>query len=78
MSNEPRRQEIGLGVLDLLAQSKLAGQEEAAIISIAWTSPLGGPGDMDADEEMGDNVIAGEPDDEEVDDEHYDASGHKR
>lgn len=33
---------------------------------------------MDADEEMGDNVIAGEPDDEEVDDEHYDASGHKR
>ena len=40
LSDDPRRQETGLGVLDLLAQSDLAGAEEAAIISIAWARPL--------------------------------------
>ncbi|MDN3904635.1 hypothetical protein [Arthrobacter sp. YD2] len=40
LSEDPHRQETGLGVLNLLAQSDLAGEEEAAIISIASDEPL--------------------------------------
>jgi hypothetical protein len=35
LSDDPFRKEIGLGVLDLLARSKLAGEEEAALIKLA-------------------------------------------
>ena len=53
LSDDPRRQETGLGVLDLLAQSDLAGAEEAAIISIAWARPL--TAIVDSNGEMGQN-----------------------
>lgn len=53
LSQDPHRQETGLGVLNLLAQSDLAGEEEAAIISIASDEPLTTL--MDAAAIVGDN-----------------------
>ncbi len=67
LSDDPRRQETGLGVLDLLAQSDLAGAEEAAIISIAWARPLTAV--MDSNSDMGQNgSITSAPGTEEADD----------
>ncbi|UWX95693.1 hypothetical protein N2K95_08230 [Arthrobacter zhaoxinii] len=67
LSEDPRRQETGLGVLDLLAQSDLAGAEEAAIISIAWARPLTALVDSNGD--MGQNeIITSGPGTEEADD----------
>ncbi|MBP3036263.1 hypothetical protein J2M53_08355 [Arthrobacter sp. zg-ZUI100] len=66
MSDDPRRQETGLGVLDLLAQSDLAGEEETAIISIAWARPLTAL--MDSNAEMGQNETTSTPGSEEADD----------
>ncbi|KAD3632883.1 hypothetical protein GD627_08470 [Arthrobacter yangruifuii] len=67
LSDDPRRQETGLGVLDLLAQSDLAGAEEAAIISIAWARPLTAL--VDSNGEMSQNeTITSAPETEEADD----------
>ncbi|MCC3271563.1 hypothetical protein MUK71_08390 [Arthrobacter zhangbolii] len=67
LSDDPRRQETGLGVLDLLAQSDLAGAEEAAIISIAWARPL--TAIVDSNGGMGQNEdTTSVPGAEEVDD----------
>lgn len=74
MSDDPRRQETGLGVLDLLAQSDLAGDEETAIISIAWARPLTAV--MDAAGEMSENGRASTPEAKEaVDDNSSAAAG---
>ena len=67
-SEDPRRQETGLGVLDLLAQSDLAGTEETAIISIAWARPLTAL--MDANAKMDQNETTGTPRTEEARDDH--------
>ncbi|MCC3279346.1 hypothetical protein LJ754_09280 [Arthrobacter sp. zg-Y40] len=65
MSEDPRRQETGLGVLDLLAQSDLAGEEETAIISIAWARPLTAV--VDAEARMSENELASTPGTKEAD-----------
>lgn len=65
LSEDPRRQETGLGVLNLLAQSELAGEEEIAIISIAWAEPLGVL--MDSDGNLGQNEGGYSPPAEEAD-----------
>lgn len=44
LSTDLAKKETGLGVLKLLAESKMAGTEELEIISIAWTRPLAGAG----------------------------------
>lgn len=65
LSDDPRRQETGLGVLNLLAQSELAGEEEVAIISIAWAEPLRPL--MDSDGNLGKNESGYSPPAEEAD-----------
>jgi hypothetical protein len=40
LSSDPRRAELGLGVLAVLADSGLASPEELEIITVAWTDPL--------------------------------------
>ncbi|MCC9174725.1 hypothetical protein [Arthrobacter sp. zg-Y179] len=67
LSDDPRRQETGLGVLDLLAQSDLAGTEEAAIISIAWARPLTAIVDATGDMSQNENITSA-PGTEEADD----------
>lgn len=47
LSGDPDRREMGLGVLELLARSRLAGTEETEIISIAWAGPLADRSDVD-------------------------------
>ena len=39
-SADPRRAELGLGVMAVLAESGLAGPEELEIITVAWEDPL--------------------------------------
>ena len=65
LSENPRRQETGLGVLNLLAQSELAGEEEVAIISIAWAEPLRTL--MDSDGNLGQNEGGNSPSAQEAD-----------
>jgi hypothetical protein len=59
MSEDPPRQEIGLGVLDSLAASDLAGPEEVAILEVAWARFL--PSEVDGVDGVGENEAAGEP-----------------
>ena len=40
LSADPRRAEVGLGVLAVLAESGLASPEELEIITVAWEDPL--------------------------------------
>ena len=40
LSADPRRAELGLGILAVLADSGLASPEELEIITVAWTDPL--------------------------------------
>ena len=40
LSADPRRAELGLGVLAVLADSALASPEELEIITVAWEDPL--------------------------------------
>ncbi|MET1088009.1 MAG: hypothetical protein ABWY04_12955 [Arthrobacter sp.] len=40
LSADPRRAELGLGILAVLADSGLASPEELRIITVAWTDPL--------------------------------------
>lgn len=40
LSADPRRAELGLGVLAVLADSGLASPEELEIITVAWQDPL--------------------------------------
>lgn len=40
LSTDPRRAELGLGVLAVLADSGLASPEELEIITVAWEDPL--------------------------------------
>ena len=40
LSADPRRVELGLGVLAVLAESGLASPEELEIITVAWEDPL--------------------------------------
>ena len=40
LSADPRRAELGLGVLAVLAESGLASPEELEIITVAWEDPL--------------------------------------
>lgn len=40
LSDDPRRAELGLGVLAVLAESGLASPEELEIITVAWEEPL--------------------------------------
>ncbi|ACL41981.1 hypothetical protein Achl_4030 (plasmid) [Pseudarthrobacter chlorophenolicus A6] len=40
MSDEPDRAKLGLRVMSVLAESKLAGPEELKIITSAWVDPL--------------------------------------
>ena len=40
LSADPRRAELGLGVLAVLADSGLASPEELEIITVAWEDPL--------------------------------------
>jgi hypothetical protein len=40
LSADPRRAELGLGVLAVLAESGLASPEELEIITVAWEEPL--------------------------------------
>lgn len=40
LSAEPRRAELGLGILAVLAESGLASPEELGIITVAWADPL--------------------------------------
>lgn len=40
LSADPRRAELGLGVLAVLADSRLASPEELEIITVAWADPL--------------------------------------
>ncbi|MCC9204819.1 hypothetical protein [Arthrobacter sp. zg-Y769] len=67
LSDDPRRQETGLGVLDLLAQSDLAGTEEAAILSIAWARPLTAIVDSNGDMSQNESITSA-PGTEEADD----------
>lgn len=55
MSDDADRREVGLGVLDLLARSDLAGQEEVEIISIGWAGPLSTRTDVDGSSPLDDN-----------------------
>jgi hypothetical protein len=55
MSEDPARREVGLGVLELLASSDLAGDEEVEIISIAWAGPLADRWHVDDDVSFGHN-----------------------
>lgn len=71
LSEDPHRQETGLGVLNLLAQSDLAGEEEAAIISIASDEPLTTL--MDEAAFVGDNRDEAGSTPKEVGNEHSDA-----
>ncbi|HSL36278.1 MAG TPA: hypothetical protein VK883_05560 [Arthrobacter sp.] len=40
LSEDPRRAELGLGVMAVLAESGLASPEELKIITVAWEDPL--------------------------------------
>lgn len=40
LSDDPRRAELGLGVMAVLADSGLASPEELKIITVAWEDPL--------------------------------------
>lgn len=42
LSAEPRRAELGLGILAVLADSGLASPEELEIVTVAWRDPLAG------------------------------------
>lgn len=78
LSDDPRRQETGLGVLDLLAQSDLAGTEEAAIISIAWARPLTAIVDSAGDMGQNENITSAPGTEEADDDNSSTAAGTRR
>ena len=71
MSEDPPRQEIGLGVLDSLAGSDLAGPEELAILEVAWARFLSSPEVMDGVDDMGENGPTEQQAVKEADDEHH-------
>lgn len=48
LSDDPRRAELGLGVMAVLADSGLASPEELEIITVAWEDPLDGARDRPA------------------------------
>ncbi|MBG6184432.1 hypothetical protein IWX65_002407 [Arthrobacter sp. CAN_A214] len=66
MSDDFHRQELGLGVLELLAESELAGPEELSVLEVAWAEPLHPLGSVDGIDEVRDN---GTTTTKEVDDE---------
>jgi hypothetical protein len=74
MSEDPPRQEIGLGVLDSLAGSELAGPEEVAILEVAWARFLSSPEVMDGVDDMGENGSTEQPAAKEADDEYHSES----
>ncbi|MCC9145345.1 MULTISPECIES: hypothetical protein [unclassified Arthrobacter] len=78
LSDDPRRQETGLGVLDLLAQSDLAGAEEAAIISIAWARPLTAIVDSNGDMSQNETITSAPGMEEADDDNSSTAAGTRR
>ena len=48
LSPEPRRAELGLGIMAVLADSGLASAEELEILTVAWRGPLGNAPDRPA------------------------------
>jgi hypothetical protein len=62
LSDNPKRAEVGLNVMSVLAESRLARREEIEILSAAWEEPLesaeqslGASREVDSGVERGDN-----------------------